>query len=286
MRWPDGDLAGRLAGQREYSHARLLDAVRDRQPTAPRRSRRRSGSTPRLPDYQPKQLALDPGVAFAINGDSAYDGFDDSYALVPNAVAKHGSVMSDARARPLAFVRPDLRGQFRRLRTAAAMVSPSFSTTPRRGMPRWAGRRRIGGGRHRQRPRHRLRNSADPVAMPPNDHRHRHRRGRFLGGQTSATSRTAPGTPFTSGGTAPPSPIPSTASPSRRSPRISQPPISAVRSSPISVSRGGTGARRRRTREGPHRQAGRHAGGRRLAACRPRRPAATAELHRQRQCHL
>ena len=48
-----------------------------------------------LPDYRPGTLPLDPGFQVTINGDAAYDGFDDSYALVPQAASKHGSVMAD-----------------------------------------------------------------------------------------------------------------------------------------------------------------------------------------------
>ena len=48
-----------------------------------------------IPYYQPATLPLDNGVAFETNGTAAYDGFDDSFVLTPDAGLKAGSVISE-----------------------------------------------------------------------------------------------------------------------------------------------------------------------------------------------
>ena len=47
--------------------------------------------------YLPERLPLDLGVELQSNATAAYDGFDDSYLLTPNAALKKGSVMSEQR---------------------------------------------------------------------------------------------------------------------------------------------------------------------------------------------
>ncbi len=244
-----------------------------------------------LPDYQPKQLALDPGVAFAINGDAAYDGFDDSYALVPHATAaKHGSVMSNERL--------DLSHSFDltfEVNLGANDAGGDGITFVLHNDP--AGNHALGGGGGALGAMGIVAGiaiefdtyySADLADDIPNDHT------TFM-----STASGAAVSPVTDLGNIEDGAWHTVHLQWNGTTLAYSFDGIAIASLTADMRRGLPGrltirlfrfhrrlGRGRRARQGPHRQAGRHAGGRRLASCRSRRRAATACLHRQRQCQL